>query len=136
MLAGSSAIVEPASPVDKPSLISAFMQQKLALWQKRLRLQDWKIQVKVVRKSELKPKTLGNVHWDLTTKSAVIRAMHFDDYARDFTEVLEELEVTIVHELIHLHLASLPRNEASRSAEEQAVNTIVEALISLDRNKK
>ena len=45
------------------------------------------------------------------------------------------MEFTVVHELIHLQLSSLPRSEASRSAEERAVNHITEALIQLDRER-
>jgi hypothetical protein len=47
--------------------------------------------------------------------------------------MLDDMEFTIVHELIHLQLSSLPRSEASRSAEELAVNRIAEALLKLDR---
>ena len=43
------------------------------------------------------------------------------------------MEFTIVHELVHLELASLPRSEASRSNEEHAVNLSAEALLRLDR---
>jgi len=132
--ASSNNIVEQPLP-DKPLITDNFLSQKLFVWQKKLRLQDWKISIKVVRKSDLKPKTLGNVHWDLSTKSAVIRVMHFDDYSVPFSDVLDDLEVTIVHELVHLHLSSLPRNEASKSAEEQAVNLLADALINLDRKK-
>jgi hypothetical protein len=45
------------------------------------------------------------------------------------------MELTIVHELVHLELASLPRSEASRSTEEHAVNGIADALLALDRGK-
>jgi len=49
--------------------------------------------------------------------------------------MLNDTELTIVHELVHLELASLPRTEASRSSEEHAVNGIAEALVALDRKK-
>jgi hypothetical protein len=38
----------------------------------------------------------------------------------------------VVHELIHLELASLPKSEASRRKEETAVNQLAEALLALD----
>jgi hypothetical protein len=136
LLADSTAIVEQPVPADKPTVADAFLSQKLSIWQKRLRLQDWKVTVKLVRKSELKPKTLGNVHWDLSSKTAVIRVMHFEDYAQPFGDVLEDFEMTVVHELVHLHLASLPRSDSTKGAEEQAVNMLAEALVSLDRNKQ
>jgi hypothetical protein len=43
------------------------------------------------------------------------------------------MEFTIVHELIHLELASLPRSEASRSEEEYAINHLASALLDLDK---
>jgi hypothetical protein len=49
--------------------------------------------------------------------------------------MLNDMELTIVHELVHLELSSLPRNEASRSSEEHAVNRIAEALLGLDRQR-
>ena len=49
--------------------------------------------------------------------------------------MLEDMEFTVVHELIHLQLSSLPRSEASRSDEEHAVNRITDALLKLDRGE-
>jgi hypothetical protein len=43
------------------------------------------------------------------------------------------MEDTIVHELIHLELASLPTTDTSRSDEEFAVNHLAEGLLELDR---
>lgn len=41
----------------------------------------------------------------------------------------------IVHELIHLELAGLPRSEASRSQEEHVVNRIAESLLRRDSRR-
>lgn len=48
-------------------------------------------------------------------------------------EMLANMELTIVHELVHLELSSLPRSEASRPIEERAVSRIAQALLKLDR---
>jgi hypothetical protein len=45
--------------------------------------------------------------------------------------MLDDMEFTIVHEMVHLELASLPRSEASRRVEEHAVNEIATALLKL-----
>lgn len=47
--------------------------------------------------------------------------------------MLNDMEVTVVHELVHLELAALPRSEGSRRSEEHAVTQISEALLNLDR---
>jgi hypothetical protein len=57
------------------------------------------------------------------------------EYRLPFEEMLADIEFTLVHELVHLELASLPRSEASRSSEERAVNQITEALLGLAREK-
>jgi 1-acyl-sn-glycerol-3-phosphate acyltransferase len=108
---------------------------RLPLWQQRLNLQDWKISIIMSHPADLKPKTLGNIHWDADKKSAVIRVLDASDYRLPYREMLEDMEFTVVHELIHLELSSLPRSEASRRDEEHAVNTIADALLKLDRKK-
>jgi hypothetical protein len=113
----------------------SFLNARLAIWQQRLTLQDWKISIVMSHPSDLKPKTLGNIHWDADKKSAVIRVLDASDYRLPYREMLEDMEFTVVHELIHLELASLPRSEASRRDEEHAVNQIADALLKLDRKK-
>ena len=110
-----------------------FLTQKLVVWQRRLKLEDWNIGFKLVHYSDLKPKTLGNIHWDSDLKKASMSILSPSDYKMTFSDALKDMEYTVVHELVHLQLSSLPRNEASRSAEEKAVNTITEALLNLDR---
>jgi len=73
--------------------------------------------------------------WDADTHTAGIKVLSPLDYKMDFTDALKDMEFTVVHELVHLQLSSLPRNDASRSAEEKAVNTITQALLDLDRQK-
>jgi hypothetical protein len=118
---------------ERSLLAESFATQKLWIWQKRLKLAHWNIRLKMVRTSELKPKTLGNIHWDTKSKTATIRILDVCDYKLPYPEMLKDMEFTVVHELIHLQLSSLPRSEASRSAEERAVNHITDALILLDR---
>jgi hypothetical protein len=122
---------------DRSEAIVNFLDGRLAIWQQRLHLQDWKISIILSHPSELKPRTLGNIHWDSDKKAAVIRVLHPADYRMAYKPMLEDMEFTVVHELIHLELSSLPRSEASRRDEEYAVNQIAEALLKLDRaNRK
>ncbi len=123
------------SPLQKSELATRFANERLAVWRQRLNLEDWKISVAMIPRSELKPKTLGHIKWDKAKKSAVIWILDPSDYRVPFREMFNDMEFTIVHELVHLELASLPRSEASRSSEEHAVNRIAEALLTLDRQK-
>lgn len=118
---------------------ASFAQEKLWFWQKRLNLEDWDISVLVSRSTELKPKTLGNIHWDLDKKTAVIRILDPADYKLPFKAMLQDMEFTVVHELIHLDLApvltDLQRSEANRREEEHAVNHVADALLKLEREQ-
>jgi len=124
---------------DAPSKIEAarkaeqFVNERLSVWSKRLNLDGWKISAVMTRHEDLKANTLGGIRWDKAKKSAVIKVQDASDYRLPFGDMLKDMEFTIVHELVHLELASLPRSEASRSSEEHAVNQIAEALLRLDR---
>jgi hypothetical protein len=112
-----------------------FLAERLAFWQQQLNVADWKISIVMSHPSDLKPETLGNIHWDVDKKTAVIRVQDAADYQLACPDMLADMEFTVVHELVHLVLSSLPRSEASRSKEEHAVNQITDALLKLDRLK-
>jgi hypothetical protein len=116
-------------------MAQGYVVERLSIWQQRLKLQDWKISILMAHPTDLKPKTLGNIHWDADKKSAVIRVLDSSDYQLGCRDMLDDMEFTVVHELIHLELSSLPRSEASRRDEEYAVNQIADALLALDRRK-
>jgi hypothetical protein len=118
---------------DKRQTATAFVAERLAVWQKRLHLEDWTVSIVMTRRSEMKQGTMGKVRWDKGKKTATIWALDAADYTLPTEEMLKDLEFTVVHELIHLELASLPKSEASRRSEEFAVNQLAEALIALDR---
>jgi hypothetical protein len=125
------------TPRERTALATAFANERLAVWQRRLNLEDWNLSVVVARASELKPKTLGNIHWDLDKKTAVIRVLDPADYKLPYPEMLQDMEFTVVHELIHLNfapvLSDLQRSDANRREEEHAVNHMAEALLKLDK---
>jgi hypothetical protein len=131
---------EPSmTPRERTQMAETFSTEKLCSWQKRLNLSDWKISVKVVRTTDLLPKTLGNIHWDGKKKTAVIRVLDPADYKMPLHAMLDDMEFTVVHELIHLELSpvlsSLHRDDANRMEEEGAVNHMAQALLDLERAK-
>ena len=124
---------------ERTILAGSFAGEKLWYWQNRLNLKDWNVSLAVVRATELKPDTLGNIHWDLENKSALIRVLDPADYQMPLREILDDIEFTVVHELIHLERArvrnQLSRDEADRGEEEHAVNHTTETLLKLDRRR-
>jgi len=115
-------------------LAERFVNEKLSVWSNRLNLEGWQISVIMTRRDDLKENTLGGIRWDKGKKSAVIKVQNASDYRLPVPEMLNDMELTIVHELVHLELSSLPRNEASRSTEEKVVNQIASALLRLDQH--
>src|ERR1051325_8375652 len=112
----------PSAPeAQREAAAERYVNQVLQTWQERLDLKDWKIEATLVRPAKLDPKTLGNIHWDLNTKQATISVLSAYDYTLPTQPMLDDMEFTVVHELIHLHLASLPKTDASRPLEEHAV---------------
>ncbi len=123
---------------ERTALAEQFATERLAVWQQRLELQDWNISVVVSHPADLKPRTLGNIHWDAEKKTAIIRVLDPADYKQmSFDGILKDIEFTVVHELIHLELspvlAPLQRSDANRREEEHAVNHMADALLKLDR---
>jgi len=136
--AGSAAAQERSQGAKDPpcaATAESYVNGRLAVWQERLTLDDWKISIIMSRRGDLKPKTLGNIRWDADTKTATIRVLAPVEYKKKCGEMLDDMEFTVVHELIHLELSSLPRSEASRRVEEHAVNRLAAALLKLDRKK-
>jgi len=126
------------SPRERTLLASSYTSERLWMWQKRLNLADWNVSIVMSRATELKPKTLGNIHWDLDKKTAVIRVLDPADYRMPFQDMLKDMEFTVVHELIHLNFAPVvsdfQRSDANRREEEHAVNHMADALLKMDRN--
>ena len=114
-------------------LAQAYLTRKLALWQHRLSLQDWTVSLIVSPSGELRSGTLGNLHWDAEKKNATIRVLDASEYRMPFRSAVSDMEFTVVHELMHLELESLPRNEASRREEEYVVNHMADALLRLEQ---
>jgi hypothetical protein len=122
---------EPGSR-DREQMAIEYLRGRLPVWQQRLKLEDWNVSIVMAPPIDLRQGTLGNIRWDAYKKKAVIRVQSASDYHTPYREMVKDMEFTLVHELLHLELSSLPRSEASRSDEEHAVNRIADALLGLD----
>ncbi len=130
----------PVSPPDPPvpergQLASAYLTKKLAFWRKRLDLQEWQVTLELADRKALRGGSLGNIHWDLQTKTARIRVLDASEYKTSYEAALRDMEFTVVHELMHLNLAAMPRNDESRKDEERAVDHMANALLALERHE-
>jgi hypothetical protein len=116
----------------KPVVTNEKVYDWLHVWQRRLRLEDWKIDVKIVRVWELEQGTLGHIDWSIPHKTATIKVLNPADYELPKDKIPADIELSVVHELVHLHLSVLPLNKSSRNAEEQVVSMIADALVNLE----
>ena len=80
-------------------------------WQRRLRLADWRVSFAF---ADLPADTLGEVESDPDTREATV----------SIARKCEDVEGTVVHELLHLHFDTRPG-----TAQEQAINAVADALL-------
>jgi hypothetical protein len=70
--------------------------KKLKKWKEVLRLQDWEIIIEDIKKPS---KKMGDFSLDRDTKSAIVKL--------DFSNKKENIEKTLIHELLHIKLIDL-----------------------------
>lgn len=107
---------------------SGSLASEVELWKKILRLQDWDTKVEIVRASSLNEGSQGQCSWVLSRKEAKISLLDPIDYNCKLWP--QDHEVTLVHELLHLHFAHV---EEASNYDEQAIVAISQALVKLRR---
>lgn len=113
------------------------LQERLAYWQEKLRLQDWIIEVKFARAREMDGEYAAQVNWTLSKKMASVKILDHIDFPNDVMGA-RDMENDLVHELLHLHLAPISDHfgngsELYSTFEEQAIESIASGLINSER---
>lgn len=111
------------------------LNKQLLYWQKILYLQDWTVSIKVCRQWEMHDKeTLAQCQWYLERKDAVISVIHPQDLGGLSSRFLfgeeADYDVSLVHELLHLHFAAFFR-EGDEVGHEQAINAISRGMVKM-----
>ena len=114
------------------------LRVQLAYWQKVLYLQDWTVDLRVVRQWEMDdPKTLAQCHWFLERKDAIIQVLNPTDLAGIADKFIKgeecDYDISLVHELLHLHFAPFYR-EGDEISHEQAINAISRGMVKVWRD--
>jgi hypothetical protein len=104
-------------------------------WQTRLRLLDWDIYVRWAFKQENED-VWGICYPSNTTKEAVIIMQNprlYKELDPDYYQA--DVEVTLVHEILHLHFAPFnnPSGSHMEMIEEIIVSHLAQLLVALDR---
>ena len=108
--------------------------EALKFWQSALRLKDWDITAEIVRRHKMSNRThFGEVSWNLSRMSAKILISDEIDTGES-DDIPFDPEQTLVHELVHLHVAKIGEVEGNPSwVEEQVVDQIANAFVGLHR---
>lgn len=116
-----------------------------AEYQTILRLKDWRVTVRIVRRSEIEPRTdrkpnEGEVRWNFNRRTAevlILSPRDFDvlGYGKD---AVQDMEITLAHELTHLKFAALDVKDGSpdETVIEHAVEDLSEAIVLARRGKR
>lgn len=114
------------------------LRQLCAEYQRILRLQDWRSKVKIAREYDFdKPDAEGQVRYTLARKEALIYVLDHLDY-QPTQAFPQDMEVTLVHELLHLHFAEISDKCQEAGIDihtplEQAIQSLAEAVVQLRR---
>lgn len=109
-------------------------------WQKKLRIYDWTIGLAIGRKDSFEVKERsGEIHITEANGSATILILDPVDYPKN-SYIKQDMEVTLVHELLHLRFFPDARNKQEELLGmllmEQAIERTAQALVELRRNGK
>lgn len=115
-----------------PAMVGEWIQK----WQKLLALDDWKIQGRVVRAWELPENAVADIHWSLTNKKAIVKVMSPADSTMSESEIVDDTELSVIHELLHLSMAKLPLDDKHTECEEETVKKLSIALQKLDSARR
>lgn len=107
------------------------LEKLCAYWQGVLRLQDWDVRVKLVRRMELD----GRLGWCRVCPERGAATIHVMDPIDDDPNSPEDPEDTLVHELLHIstHGMNVKADTPEGVAEERHINTLAGALVKLNR---
>jgi hypothetical protein len=98
-------------------------------WQKVLGLSDWDIKITISRAKEMFDEdTQAGVNWVLRKKTALIKILDPIDYKISGVTFWEQdMEQSLVHELMHLHIASFD-NSKEGSLEDICVDQVCDIV--------
>jgi len=94
-----------------------------AIWANKLSLADWHVSITTVGCDEIGDAILGDITWDVRTKSARIRVLREEDYDLPRRLARRDQEATVVHELVHLRRAISPDMKSTHDEEDVMVET-------------
>jgi hypothetical protein len=113
-----------------------------AYWQKILRIQDWHVEVRIIRAVEFHlAESAGEVHTFGLKRRAIIHLLHQDDWKLGNKGIFArppDHEYTLIHELLHIVMHDVTpayeKDSPKYDAEERAIYQLACALLELHRS--
>ena len=120
-----------------PETFDELAERMLRKWQTILRLQDWDIVLKVIRFYEVHNEALAACRHSITKLSAeiTVRVPH-DLPSTERWPGDNDVELSIVHELLHVKLAPLSIPDRLEVEQEQIVESLARTLVRLAGEKE
>lgn len=108
------------------------LKKLCSFWQNQLKLNNWRIAIGIERKTAFNnSQSIGEIDYVLPLRQAIIKVLDPLDYPN--SPFKQDMEITLVHELLHLHFALFePKSDDSleflimESTIEQLANILVE----------
>ena len=112
-------------------------RQACAEWQERLKLQHWLVKARICRRDDMGLEdSCGTCAWTLSRAEALLKLLDPIDYPEDGI-VDQDHEVTLVHELLHIHFApfasDLKPDSLEHIAMERAIDVMSKTMVELKR---
>lgn len=111
------------------------LEQLCRYWQERLKIQYWDIKIGIYRARDfVKQNCRAEVSWTKTNATAIIRILDPIDYDRDLWP--QDMEVSLVHELLHLRFCEADitgEGSLEETMFERAIDHMAIALVRLKR---
>jgi hypothetical protein len=113
------------------------LDEKLRYWKGILGLDAWDIKIRIQRQLRMEGEQ-GHVEWVLQKSSAVIDIVCHDDYVETQTMWKQDMEQTLVHELLHLKGSYFDTHEngtIENQMYEQFIDHLAKILVAMDRER-
>ena len=115
------------------------LKERLKYWQHALRLDFWDITIKIGRMANMVIKGVdGEITYSLPNAEADITILNPIDY--NDSAFPQDMEETLVHELLHLHMATFEPADAEKVNSmlwERTIDQLAKVMVHLnDKNRK
>lgn len=110
------------------------LEEACAYWQNRLRLNSWDISIGICRQSDFNNKDAqGEVDYEIAAGTAIIRILDSLDFPD--SPFNQDMEVTLVHELLHLHFSAFEPEDGTLASTlmERTIERLAKTLVGLKR---